>query len=64
MLPKIQYRLTNWVDGMKIRKEHFVNSENALVDAVRDTAALSLNNFNFGLLSPAVGDKNLLKLPY
>lgn len=62
MLPKIQYRLTNWVDGMKIRKEHFVNSENALVDAVRDTAALSLNNFNFGLLSPAVGDKKSLEI--
>lgn len=62
MLPNIQYRLTNWVDGMKIRKEHFVNSENALIDAVRDAAAISLNNFNFGLLSPALGDKKSLEV--
>lgn len=62
MLPNLKYWLTNWVDGMKIRKEHFVNSENALMDAVRDTAAISLNNFNFGLLSPAAGDKKSLEI--
>lgn len=62
MLPNIQYRLTNWVDGMKIRKDHFVNSENALMDAVRDTAALSLNNFNFGLLPLSAGDKKSLDI--
>ena len=62
MLPNIKYKLTNWVDGMKIQKEHFVNSENAMMDAVRDTTALNLTNFNFGLVYPAAGDKKSLEI--
>ncbi len=62
MLPKIQYNLTHWVDGMKIRRDHFVNSENALLDAVRDAAAGQLTNFNFGLLTPAAGDRKSLEI--
>ena len=62
MLPTIKYRLTNWVDGMKIHRQHFVNSENALTDAVRDAAAVSLTNYNFGLLYPAEGDKRSLEI--
>ncbi len=34
MLPKLQFHLTNWVDGMKINRQHFVDSENALIDAL------------------------------
>jgi len=62
MIPIIQHKLTNWVDGMKIQKEHFVNSENAMLDAVRDTSAQYLTNFNFGLLYPAPGDKKSLDI--
>ena len=47
MLPKLNYKLTNWVDGMKIRRDHFVDSENAQLDAIRDVAASRLNNFNY-----------------
>ncbi len=62
MLPTIKYRLTNWVDGMKIHRQHFVNSENALSDSIRDAAAVSLTNYNFGLLYPAEGDKRSLEI--
>lgn len=62
MLPVLKYNLTHWVDGMKIQKEHFVNSENALLDFIRDTTALSITNFNFGLLIPAAGDKKSLEI--
>ena len=39
-----------------------MNSENALVDAVRDASALNITSFNFGLLYPAAGDKKSLDI--
>ena len=41
---------------MKIRKEHFVQQENAFDDKLKDTAAIYLNSFNYGLL-PVTGNK-------
>src|SRR4051812_26448430 len=60
MLPKLQYHLTNWVDGMKITRQHFVDSENALIDSLRDAQASSLSAFNYGLLHPMPGEKSSL----
>ncbi|MBS1614709.1 MAG: type VI secretion system baseplate subunit TssK [Bacteroidetes bacterium] len=60
MLPKLQHHLTNWVDGMKITRQHFVDSENALIDALRDAQASGLNNLNYGLLQPLPGEKSAL----
>ncbi len=60
MLPKLQYHLTNWVDGMKISRQHFVDSENALIDALRDAQASGLNSLNYGLLQPLPGEKSAL----
>ncbi len=57
MLPKLQFHLTNWVDGMKINRQHFVDSENALIDSLRDAQATALNGFNYGLLQPLPGEK-------
>jgi hypothetical protein len=50
MLPKLHYRPTHWVNGMKITENHLVNQENFIADQLRDTLALNLTNFNFGLL--------------
>lgn len=60
MHANIKYDLTNWVDGMKIHKDHFLNSENALMDAIRDARASMLTHYNFGLLPPAPGDISAL----
>lgn len=60
MLPKLQYHLTNWVDGMKISRQHFVDSENALIDALRDAQASGLNSLNYGLLQPLPDEKSAL----
>lgn len=60
MLPKLQYHLTNWVDGMKINRQHFIDSENALLDQVRDSHAVALNAFTYGLLQPIAGEKSAL----
>jgi hypothetical protein len=60
MLPKLKYHLTNWVDGMKINRQHFVDSENALIDQIRDNHATTLNVYNYGLLAPIAGEKTSL----
>jgi hypothetical protein len=45
---------------MKINRQHFVDSENALIDALRDAQAASLNAYNYGLLQPLPGEKSAL----
>lgn len=54
MLPPFQQKLINWVDGMKISKEHFQALENYFLDAQRDLAALHLTDYNYGLLFDGV----------
>jgi len=49
-LPNIQYRFLNWRDGMKITKKHLVAHDMAILDAIRDSSALTINNHNYGLL--------------
>lgn len=43
------YRV-NWIDGMKINKDHFIASENALLSALSTTTKKSITPINFGLL--------------
>jgi Bacterial Type VI secretion, VC_A0110, EvfL, ImpJ, VasE len=60
MTPTIQHHLTNWVDGMKINKQHFLDSENAFIDQIRDGNSIALRNFSYGLLEPSNGEKNAI----
>jgi hypothetical protein len=62
MLPEIKYLPVNWIDGMKISAVHFNQLESSIVDRVRDTSALALTNFNYGLLAPMPGNKTSLTL--
>ena len=45
-----QYPNVNWVNGMKIRKEHFIQQENAFEDKLKDVAACFLSSNNYGIL--------------
>lgn len=51
----IKHPNVNWVNGMKIRKEHFIQQDNAYEDKLKDVLACSLNSYNYGLL-PAGND--------
>ncbi len=46
----LKYHNVNWVNGMKIRKEHFIQQENAFDDKLKDVAACFLTGYNYGLL--------------
>jgi hypothetical protein len=50
MPSKLQKYPVNWVDGMKISRHHFFQTEQFVSDSVRDSLSLSLPHFGYGLL--------------
>jgi len=60
MQEPLKYHHVNWVDGMKINKNHFIALENAFRDQIKDTHGSWLNDKNYGLLpSPGNQDDSL-----
>ena len=55
MIPEITYYPVNWVDGMKISRRHFAETERFTTDHLRDATALHLRSDNYGLL-PATNE--------
>ena len=55
MKDKIKHFPVNWVDGMKISKNHFIAQDNAWRDALHDVASLNLSPLRYGVL-PASAD--------
>jgi sulfur relay (sulfurtransferase) DsrC/TusE family protein len=55
MIPEITYYPVNWVDGMKISRRHFTETERFTTDHLRDAMALQLRPDNYGLL-PATNE--------
>jgi hypothetical protein len=62
MTSPLKYKSVNWIDGMKISSNHFINTDNFIHDISRDSNSLFLNNNNFGLLPPFNGEKNSLDI--
>lgn len=55
-----KYMAVNWADGMKINKEHFIDTEHFFLDQIRDTASLFIGHYNFGALPPLPGSGTVL----
>ncbi len=51
------YLRVNWIDGMKINKNHFIESDNALLSEINNANQKKINPLNFGL-SPQYGNEN------
>ena len=51
MAENIKYFPVNWIEGMKINKNHFIELQNNVEDIVRDARNLETNDLNYGLLS-------------
>lgn len=49
------YHLINWTDGVKINKNHFIESDHHHLNAMCDYATIHLNNHNYGLLETQTG---------
>ena len=54
--PNSKHWPINWVDGMKITKDHLLGSDLAATDALRDVAQTHLNAYTYGLL-PSIDGK-------
>ncbi len=54
-----KYLLVNWIDGMKINKDHFIATENALLEKINNIATANLHLMNYGLL-PVYNSNNHL----
>ena len=62
MLPLIKHFRVNWVDGMKISKDHFIQLQDAMEDQIRDMSGAYLNNINYGLLPAGPNAKQSLDI--
>ena len=47
--------LINWTDGVKINKDHFIESDFHTIEAMQDYATTHLTTYNYGLLAPHSG---------
>ncbi len=53
----LEHLNVNWVNGMKISKDHFIQQDNAFDDKLRDGTGLHLNSMNYGLLPVWPGEQ-------
>ena len=51
MAENIKHFPVNWIDGMKINKNHFIEFQDNMEDLIRDARNLEVNELNYGLLS-------------
>ncbi|HTN45463.1 MAG TPA: hypothetical protein VL098_03890 [Flavipsychrobacter sp.] len=58
MKDQLKYFPVNWIDGMKINKNHFIAQDNAWNNALADTAALNLSPVHFGVLPASVAGED------
>ena len=56
MLFPIKKQIVNWVDGMKISKEHLSLTEDFFIDSIRDSVNIRLTGYNYGILPPYKGE--------
>ena len=56
----------NWIDGMKINKNHFIDQDNSSADALQESVSLQLSPIRFGILpsSSAGEDTFNVKIAY
>lgn len=52
-----KYKQVNWIDGMKVNKNHFIDQEKYFTARINDISDNYLDNNNYGLL-PHKGDSN------
>ncbi len=52
----------NWIDGMKVNKNHFIATDNNIAQQVRNTYLSFITPFNYGLLLQSEGNVTPLKI--
>jgi len=52
----------NWIDGMKINKNHFIEQDNAWTDALQGIAAQQLSPLRFGVITASVAGEETFNI--
>jgi hypothetical protein len=58
-MAKFQHMAVNWVDGMKISRQHFVQTDHYHTEQLRQAQAALLTPFNYGLVAGNDGNESL-----
>ncbi|OQX72292.1 MAG: hypothetical protein B6D61_14215 [Bacteroidetes bacterium 4484_249] len=58
----LKYKQVNWIDGMKVNKNHFIGLENYFIASLNDIRNNNLNDNNFGLLPLKDDSRNFLNI--
>lgn len=48
----------NWVDGMKINKNHFIEQDNSWADALQESVSFQLSPIRYGILPPSAAGED------
>jgi hypothetical protein len=56
---KHKHYYVNWIDGMKINKNHFISMEDAMIYQQHLAGRLHINPYNFGIIPGTDGEKPL-----
>jgi hypothetical protein len=57
-----KYFPVNWIDGMKINKDHFIAQDNATIDALHRSISLNLSSIRYGLRQPSIGGDDTFRV--
>lgn len=58
----LKYKQVNWVDGMKINKNHLINLEEYFTACIIDNRNIGLDEFNYGLIPIKRSDNQFLDI--
>lgn len=53
-----KYFPVNWIDGMKINKDHFIDQDNAWTDTLQEIASLGITPLKYGILPASSAGEN------
>ncbi|MDB5247041.1 MAG: hypothetical protein JWQ40_1435 [Segetibacter sp.] len=62
MRDNVKHFPVNWVNGMKITKDHFIAQDAAWQDALNDVASLNLSAIRYGVLPPSVSGEDTFNI--
>jgi hypothetical protein len=62
MLPEKRNLAINWIDGMKLNKDHFIHHDNWILEKIRESSSIGMTDFNYGLVKNAQNTSLGLKI--
>jgi len=62
MRDNLKHFPVNWINGMKINKDHFIAQDDSWKDALHDVASLNLSPIRYGVLPASVAGENTFNI--